>query len=87
MPKTGKTPGPPWYAEGLQFECQPECGACCTNHGKYAYVYLTPDDLIQLSALLELSPEEFLAAHTDLDEDHIVLKMDQPNCPFLDGLR
>ncbi len=77
----------PWYAEGLRFECQPDCGACCTNHDDYAYVYLEGDDLERLAAFLRLSPAAFKRRYTRLDDGHRVLRMDRPDCPFLDGGR
>jgi len=77
----------PWYAKGLRFECRPDCGACCTNHEDYAYVYLEGDDVDRLVAYLEIDEEEFLLSYTDLDECFLVLRMDSPDCPFLDGTR
>ena len=74
-----------WYTAGLRFECQPDCGGCCTDHGAYAYVYLEGDDLERLAAFLELQPDDFRARYTKLDDGHTVLKMEQPDCPFLDG--
>ena len=75
----------PWYAEGLQFECQPDCGACCTNHDDYAYVYLEGDDLERLADLLKLTPEECAERYTMQDDGYTVLRMDEPECPFLEG--
>jgi hypothetical protein len=49
----------PWYAEGLRFACQPDCGKCCTRHGTYGYVYLEPDDVSRLAAHFDLSIEAF----------------------------
>jgi len=77
----------PWYADGLRFECQPDCGACCTNHDEHAYVYLDEVDEIEMSGFLELSIEEFRALHTDLDDGERILRMDGPDCPFLQGAR
>ncbi len=77
----------PWYADGLRFECQPDCGACCSNHGDYEYVYLEGDDLDRLVEYTGLDEEEFIRRYTDLDECFLVLKMDEPACPFLDGTR
>jgi Fe-S-cluster containining protein len=78
---------PPWYENGLRFECKEDCGACCTNHGNYAYVYLVGDDVDRLVSQLELDEGDFLARYTDLDGGHLVLRMDSPDCPFLDGTR
>jgi Fe-S-cluster containining protein len=77
----------PWYAAGLRFECKPDCGACCTNHDDYAYVYLVGDDLTRLAALLELSPDAFAQRYTEIEEGERFLRMDDPACPFLDGSR
>ncbi len=77
----------PWYAEGLRFECQPDCGACCTDHGDYAYVYLEEDDVTRLAEHLGLGLADFAERYTDDDEGFVMLKMDGPDCPFLEGLR
>ena len=77
----------PWYADGLRFECQPDCGKCCTNHDDYSYVYLEDDDLSRLATWLGLEPDEFATRYTILDDGERVLRMDQPDCPFLDGVR
>ncbi len=84
--KTQETGGP-WYAEGVRFECKPDCGRCCTHHGTYAYVYLEGDDLERLASHLGLTPEEFRKKHTRRQGPHTVLRMDGPKCPFLDGTR
>jgi Fe-S-cluster containining protein len=75
----------PWYADGLQFECQADCGACCTNHDDYAYVYIQSAEAERLAEFLGHELEEFLERYAAVDGDELVLRMDQPNCPFLDG--
>ena len=77
----------PWYADGLRFSCQPGCGECCTNHDGYAYVYLGADDIRRLSRHLRITREEFERRYTSLDEGYPILRMDEPDCPFLDGTR
>jgi len=77
----------PWYRDGLRFECQPSCGACCSNHDDYSFVYLENDDPARIAAHLGLDADEFLRRYTEVDDGHIVLRMDQPACPFLDGTR
>lgn len=76
-----------WFAEGLKFECQPDCAGCCVNHGAYAYVYLEGDDVDRLADHLELTRRQFLRRHTQVDDGYRVLRMDEPVCPFLDGKR
>ena len=73
----------PWYAEGLRFECQPDCAACCTNHDDYSYVYLEGDDLERISEHLEISADECAERYTIVEDDCRVLRMDLPDCPFL----
>jgi Fe-S-cluster containining protein len=71
----------------LCFECVPDCGACCTNHGEFAYVYLEGDDLARLAAFCKVDPATFRERYTALDDGEVVLRMDEPACPFLDGTR
>ncbi|MDX1388650.1 MAG: YkgJ family cysteine cluster protein [Acidobacteriota bacterium] len=77
----------PWYASGLRFSCIPECGACCTRHEDYAYVYLTAEDIRRISKHLGLTRRDFLNEYTVVDDGEIVLKMVEPECPLLDGWR
>ena len=78
---------PPWYAEGLRFACQPDCGRCCSRHDAYAYVYLSEDDAAALAAHLHLDEDTFRARWTALDDGDLVLRMGEDACPFLDGAR
>ena len=75
----------PWYADGLRFECQEDCGRCCSNHGDYAYVYLEEPDITALAKFLRLSRRRFLERYTTTDDGFVVLLMDEPACPFLEG--
>jgi uncharacterized protein len=43
-------------AEGLRFECQPGCTACCTQKG---FVYLTEADLSRVAGFLRMTREAF----------------------------
>jgi len=78
---------PPWYAEGLRFACQPDCGRCCSNHDDYAYVYLSEEDAEALAAHLGLDQATFRERWTEVDDGDLVLSMGQEACPFLDGAR
>ena len=77
----------PWYADGVRFACQPDCGKCCTRHGEYDYVYLEGDDAARMAARLDLTPAQFKARWTKKDDGHTVLKMEGAACPFLEGTR
>jgi len=43
-------------AEGLRFECQPGCTACCTQQG---FVYLTEADVSRAAGFLQMTPAAF----------------------------
>lgn len=77
----------PWYAAGLCFECRSDCGACCTDHGEYAYLYLEEGDVERLAGFLGWSPERFRERHTALDDGRPVLALSGPDCTFLRGTR
>lgn len=73
----------PWYKKGLRFECT-QCGACCKNHGEYAFVYLTEHDLRAIPKFLGVPRREFVEQYCTTDEGWVVLRMDEPACAFLD---
>ncbi len=77
----------PWYADGLNFTCVPDCGGCCTDHGEYSFVYLDRPTERKIARFLELDLATFRKRFTALDEGNRVLRMDTPACPFLSGKR
>lgn len=72
-----------WYAEGLAFSCT-QCGRCCTNHGDYAYVYLSRADVAAIADYLGLTKREFRREHTVKEGGWTSLKIEGETCPFLD---
>jgi Fe-S-cluster containining protein len=82
-----KNPERVWYTGGLRFECQPDCANCCVNHGDYAFVYLEKTDARRLARFLGLKLAEFKARYTEAEDEYLILRMDQPACPFLEGRR
>lgn len=52
----------------LRFECT-RCGACCTNRGEYAHVYLNPEEVGELARELGLPLRAFRRDYTFVDED------------------
>ena len=72
----------PWYGEGLDFECT-GCGDCCT--GAPGHVWLTPDELRQMSSHLGLSVAEFSRRYTRRVGQRISLIEDRKSydCVFL----
>jgi Fe-S-cluster containining protein len=77
----------PWYASGLRFECVPDCGRCCINHGPYTYVYLEGTDAARLADHLGMTLSEFLGTHAEWDDGLLALRSSADACTFLDGTR
>lgn len=70
--RSDQSKDPPWYHEGLQFECT-QCGGCCS--GEPGYVWVDPGEIEQLARHLDLSIDEFesryvrkVGAHKSLTE-------------------
>lgn len=77
-----------WIRRGLRFECQPECGACCTADAREGSVFLEPDDIARLSKFLKLTERAFVREHTRNEEGELGLAMSESgNCRFLEGGR
>ncbi len=76
-----------WYASGLRFECLPGCSACCSDHGDYTSLYLNEGDVRALAGFLGLTREEFLRRHTTIEDGEVLMKMDPPDCLFLEDGR
>ncbi len=66
----------PWYAKGLQFECQGS-GQCCVSHGEYGFVYVTLKDRQNLAKLNGLTTAAF-TRHYCLKTDGVFHLMDGP---------
>ncbi len=73
---------PPWYAEGLRFECS-QCGDCCT--GAPGAVWVTDEELAAIAVELGKPVGEVRLLHTKLMGGRWSLR-DYPNgdCVFLD---
>lgn len=71
--------------KGLRFECT-QCGDCCWTRGEYAHVYVNPEELGRLAALLGMEPREFRYKFTLRDENGWT-ELDFPGgrCVFLDA--
>jgi len=75
-------PTKPWYHKGLRFECT-QCGECCRNHGDYAYVYMTDEEVERISDHLGLTIEVFLERHCEEADGWVTLRTSEPACEFL----
>jgi Fe-S-cluster containining protein len=79
----GTVPPPPWYRNGLRFECT-QCGQCCT--GTTGTVMVSDDEIEALARLVSLGVEEFRAAYTrTMRRGEISLREKRNNeCVFYD---
>ncbi len=72
----------PWFDDGLRFKCT-GCGKCCT--GPSGYVYLSNQDLTNLSAHFNLTEAQFTQKYTRFVDGQYAL-LDKPgsdDCLFL----
>ena len=68
-------------AEGLQFECQPGCTACCEQKG---FVYLTEADLERAAIFLGMTPASFERRYVYRTRNRLRLRVPRDaNCHFL----
>ena len=74
-----------WWAEGVRFTCQPDCGRCCDEPG--VIVYLSRNDVVRLAQHANLTVPEYLKKDctTTLDGRY-VLRSNQSDgiCIYLD---
>lgn len=75
---------PPFYSEGIRFECQGS-GKCCTSHGEFGFVFLTLEDRRRFAEHLGLSTSAFTKTFCEMKDGVWHLKEDpaQPDCMFL----
>jgi Fe-S-cluster containining protein len=68
-------------AEGLRFECQAGCTACCEQKG---FVYLTDADLARIAAHFEMKAAEFERKFCYRTRNRLRLRVPKEvNCHFL----
>lgn len=77
-----------WIRRGLRFECQPDCGKCCTTKERDGSIYLEPVDIETLSQHLGMAPRTFVTELTVTEVDDIELaKKADGSCVFLENKR
>jgi Fe-S-cluster containining protein len=68
-------------AEGLRFECQTGCTACCEQRG---FVYLTDDDIARAAAFLDITAAAFERKYVFRTRNRARLRVPRDaNCHFL----
>lgn len=51
----------PWWSDGIEFLCQPDCGKCCEEPN--GMVFLAESDIIRLANHFDLTTSEYLRQH------------------------
>ena len=79
-----KTPEPPWYADGLRFECT-RCGACCRGEG---YVWVSRERIHEMAEFLGVSAGSFTRRYVRLVEGRLSLvEKEDADCVFWEAER
>jgi uncharacterized protein len=74
---------PPWWFDGLRFQCT-ACGKCCLNHGDgFEYVYSTRQERMALAEHFGLSLRAFEERYCDRVEGLLSFKSENRACVFL----
>ena len=73
-----------WIRRGLRFECQPDCGKCCTNEAREGSVFLEAFDVERLARRLGITPQAFAAELTTGEDDERELAQRDGACVFLE---
>ena len=80
-----ETPAP-WWSEGLRFQCQPDCGNCCT--GEPGFVWVSSGEASALADFLGLDEATFAERHLRRVGSRTSLKEDDlGDCTFFDSKR
>jgi Fe-S-cluster containining protein len=75
-----------WIKRGLRFECQPDCGKCCTN-AREGSLFLEPQDIARLAKHLGVTERELVKKQAVVHDDGEIELGKAPNgdCVFLEG--
>ena len=73
------TPEPPWYTDGLRFECT-RCGQCCRGEG---YVWVSRERIAEMAEFLGISAESFTRRYVRLAKGRLSLvEKEDADCVF-----
>ena len=80
-------PQPPWYIDGIRFECT-ACGKCCLNHGDgFNYVFSTRSERKALAKHLGVSLKQFEQTYCEKVSGQWSFGSRGDACIFLEGGR
>ena len=72
-----------WIENGVRFQCEPDCGKCCTSANRDGKVYLEAFDIEALAEHLEMKKHIFAEEFVESENEHLVLKKTEKRCCFL----
>jgi hypothetical protein len=75
-----------WIKRGLRFECQPNCGKCCTSE-REGSVFVEPADIEALAKKLSMTARTFARTYVVREEgsDLELRKTGDGDCVFLEN--
>lgn len=77
-----------WIRRGVRFQCQPDCGRCCTREAREGSVFLEPEDVLRLSRGLGISARAFVREFTRNECGELELRAGEDGrCRFLEDTR
>ena len=73
----------PWFAGGIQFECQ-TCGMCC--RGEPGFVWVTLDEIVRMAEHLGIARDEFVGRYVRREDMRLSLReRDNGDCVLWQG--
>jgi len=73
-----------WWSEGVSFRCQGS-GKCCSNHGRFGYVYLTLKERRGIARILKIPTQTFTKRYCKKTDNffHLINPANSKDCIFL----
>jgi len=77
---SGERAIPPWYQDGLRFECQ-RCGRCC--RGEPGFVWVREVEIAAIARFLKMPEDEFMQAYVRVvSNDYSLVELRNGDCIF-----
>jgi Fe-S-cluster containining protein len=71
----------------VKFECQENCGKCCTARGDYEYVWLTMNDILRFAAYFKITVHRFVTMYCAAEKGGGIRLNPKGTCQFLEGTK
>ena len=75
-----------WWQDGVRFQCQGS-GKCCTSHGEFGFVFMTPEDRKRMAKAIKMRTSDFTKKYCQKTGGiyHLIETVGKPDCMFLNG--